>query len=42
LQTLIGGNYLLKPNISLDFGVLGGKFVASPRAGVKLGLSIDF
>lgn len=42
LQALIGGNYLLKDNLSLDFAVLGGKFVASPRAGVQLGISIDF
>lgn len=42
LQTLIGGNYLLKDNLSLDFAILGGKFVASPRAGVQLGISIDF
>ncbi|HET6646505.1 MAG TPA: transporter [Pyrinomonadaceae bacterium] len=42
LQALIGGNYLLKENLSLDFAILGGKFVASPRAGVQLGVSIDF
>ena len=42
LQTLFGGNYQLRPNLSLDFGILGGKFAASPRAGVKLGMSIDF
>jgi hypothetical protein len=42
LQALIGGNYLLKENLSLDFAILSGKFVASPRAGVQLGVSIDF
>jgi len=42
LQTLIGGNYQIKHNVSFDFGVLGGKYVASPRAGFQVGVSIDF
>ena len=42
LQTLIGGNYQIKPNISFDFGIVAGKYTASPRAGVQLGVSIDF
>ena len=42
LQTLVGGNYLLKDNLSFDFAILGGKYVASPRVGVQLGVSIDF
>ena len=42
LQTMIGGNYQLRERLSFDFGVLAGKYVASPRAGVQLGLSIDF
>ena len=42
LQTLLGGNYQFKKNISFDFGIVGGKYAASPRAGVQLGLSIDF
>ncbi len=42
LQTLIGGNYLLKDNFSFDFGILGGKYAASPRAGVQVGISVDF
>jgi hypothetical protein len=42
LQTQFGGNYQLKNNISLDFGVIGGRFAASPRLGLQLGLSIDF
>jgi hypothetical protein len=37
-----GGNYQLRKNVSLDFGVLAGKFVASPRFGAKLGVSIDW
>lgn len=42
LQTLVGGNYLVKDNLSFDFAILGGKYAASPRAGVQLGVSIDF
>ena len=42
LQTLIGGNYLISQNASFDFGVLGGKYAASPRVGVQLGVSFDF
>jgi len=42
LQTLFGGNYQVRENVSFDFGILGGKYAASPRAGVQLGVSIDF
>jgi hypothetical protein len=42
LATLLGGNYLLRKNVSLDFGVVAGKFTASPRFGAKLGVSIDW
>ena len=42
LQTLVGGNYQFRENASFDFGVVAGKFSASPRAGVQLGLSVDF
>jgi hypothetical protein len=42
LQTLFGGNYQLGPKLSLDFAILGGKYAASPRAGVQLGVSVDF
>jgi hypothetical protein len=42
LQTLIGGNYFLRQNVSLDFGVVGGRYIASPRAGIQVGVSIDF
>lgn len=42
LQTLCGGNYQVKSNWSFDFAVLAGKYVASPRAGVQLGISFDF
>lgn len=42
LQTLLGGNYQISQNVSFDFAVLGGKYVASPRVGVQLGFSVDF
>lgn len=42
LQTLLGGNYQFRSNASFDFGVIAGKFAGSPRAGVQLGVSIDF
>ena len=42
LQTLFGGNYQFKKNMSFDFGIVGGKYAASPRAGIQLGISVDF
>ncbi len=42
LQTLAGGNYQFKQNVSFDFGVVAGKYAASPRAGVQLGVSVDW
>ncbi len=42
LQTQVGGNYQLRNNISFDFGVIGGRFVASPRAGIQAGISVDW
>jgi hypothetical protein len=42
LQTMVGGNYQFRNNASFDFGIVGGKNAASPRAGVQLGISIDF
>ncbi|MDT7540872.1 MAG: hypothetical protein QOE33_776 [Acidobacteriota bacterium] len=42
LQTLVGGNYAVRKKMTLDFGLIAGRFAASPRAGAQLGLSIDF
>ena len=42
LQSMVGGNYSLRDNMTFDFGIVFGKFVASPRAGVQLGISIEF
>ena len=40
-QTQLGGNYQVAKKMSLDFGVIAGKF-NSPRVGVQIGVSIDF
>jgi hypothetical protein len=42
LQTLVGGNYALRNNLTLDFGLVGGRFSGSPRVGAQLGFSLDF
>jgi hypothetical protein len=41
LQTQFGGNYQLTKKMSLDFGVLAGKY-NNPRVGAQIGMSIDF
>ena len=41
-QILAGGMYALRNGLTLDFGLLGGKFVASPRIGAQIGFSVDF
>ena len=38
----IGGDYALRDNFTFTFGVLGGRFPASPRAGVQVGFAYDF
>jgi hypothetical protein len=42
LQFQAGGNYAVRPNLSFDFGITAGRFAASPRLGIQLGLSYDF
>ena len=42
LQGMFGGQYNVRKNIALCFGLLGGVYVASPRIGGQLGLSVDF
>lgn len=42
LQTMVGGNYSLRNNMTFDFGIVAGKHAASPRVGIQLGISIDF
>ncbi len=42
LQFQAGGNYTLRRNLTFDFGVVSGRFAASPHAGLQLGISADF
>jgi hypothetical protein len=42
LQLLGGGNYELKKDFTLDFGLAGGWFVGSPRIGPQLGFSYNW
>jgi len=39
---MIGGNYALSKKMTFDFGIVGGRYAASPRVGVQLGISVDF
>lgn len=41
LQGMFGGNYALAKQVTLDFGLVGGRD-ASPRLGAQVGLSVDF
>lgn len=42
LQTQAGGKYTLRENLTLDFGLLVGRFAGSPRLGLQVGFSKDF
>ena len=42
LQVQFGGNYELKKDLTLDFGVIAGRFEASPRVGLQVGFSKNF
>lgn len=42
LQGLVGGQYALHNGLSLAFGLLGGKYSASPRIGGQIGFAVDF
>jgi hypothetical protein len=39
---MLGAQYQLRKGLSLAFGVLGGKYVASPRIGGQVGFAVDF
>jgi len=41
-QGMLGGQYQLRNGLSFDFGILGGKYIASPRFGAQMGFSVDF
>ena len=42
LQFMVGSQYRLRDGITLDLGILGGKYVGSPRVGAQIGFSLDF
>lgn len=42
LTAQAGGHYSVNQKLQLTFGLLGGHFTASPRAGVHLGFAYDF
>jgi hypothetical protein len=41
-QALAGGQYQIRKGLTFNFGVLGGKYIASPRIGAQIGFSVDF
>jgi len=41
-QTMVGGQYAVRNGVTFDFGLLAGKYIASPRIGVQIGFSLDF
>lgn len=41
-QVLAGGQYAVRNGMTFNFGVLGGKYIASPRIGGQIGFSMDF
>jgi hypothetical protein len=42
LQAMAGGHYLIRKGLSFCFGLLGGKYVASPQLGGQIGFAMDF
>ena len=42
LMGQVGGGCVVTPKLEFTFGVLGGRFPASPRAGVHVGFAYDF
>lgn len=42
LEGQIGGGYFVKENLELTFGVLAGRYPASPHVGVQVGFAYDF
>ena len=42
LQTMLGAQYTIRSGMTLGFGLIVGKYVASPRIGGQIGLSLDF
>ena len=42
LQAMVGGQYALRNGLSFCFGLLGGRYVASPQIGGQIGIAVDF
>jgi hypothetical protein len=42
LEGQVGGSYSVRDNFALTFGLIGGRFPASPRIGFHLGFAYDF
>ena len=42
LQAMGGGQYALRNGLTFCFGLLGGRYVASPQIGGQIGFSMDF
>ncbi len=42
LQTQVGGNYAIRKNMTIDFGLIEGYYQASPKVGPIVGMSINF
>ena len=41
LQTMLGGSYNVRNGVSINFGLIAGRYIASPRIGGQLGFSLD-
>jgi hypothetical protein len=39
---MAGAHYVIRKGFSFCFGLLGGKYVASPRIGAQIGIAMDF
>ena len=42
LQFMLGTQYQLRNGLTVDLGILGGRYVGSPRVGAQIGFSVDF
>ena len=42
LQGMAGAQYTIRKGLALCFGLLGGKYIASPRIGAQFGIVVDF
>jgi hypothetical protein len=42
LQGMLGAQYNIRPGLTLCFGILGGKYGATPQIGGQIGISMDF